>query len=244
MKRKFFSLILCILLLGTFVITATAATTLVQDYANLMTSSERESLTRQADDFGQSHDMDVVILTVPSLMGKSAQSFADDFYDNNRYSPDGVLFLIDMGSRQWYISTSGSAIDALSDRDLMNIEDRVIPYFSQGRYYEGFSRFMDILPDYLGNSQSGGFNLMLSILAGAGIAGIAILIMRSTMNTKKPQHSAENYMTDGSFHLRTQQDLFLYSNVTKRPRPQNNSSGSTTHRSSSGTRHGGRGGRF
>ena len=188
--------------------------------------------------------MDVVILTVPSLMGKSAQAFADDFYENNRYSPDGVLFLIDMGSRQWHISTSGTAIEALSDRDLMTIEDRVIPYFTEGRYYDGFFRFLDILPDHLKNGSGSGFNLLISLLGGAAMAGICLLVMRSSMNTKKPQRSAENYMTDGSYQLRQHQDLFLYSNISKRSRPQNNSSGSSTHRSFSGTRHGGRGGRF
>ena len=244
MKRKLTCLLLCLLLLGSALLTVSAATNLVQDYANLMTSSEREELAWQAEALGQSHDMDVVILTVPSLMGKSAQAFADDFYDNNRYSPDGVLFLIDMDSRQWHISISGAAIEALSERDLMDIEDRVISCFSEGQYYEGFSLFLDILPKYLDNDSGTGINLFVSLLAGAAVAGIALLIMTGSMNTKKPQRSAENYMTEGSYRLHTQQDLFLYSNVSKKPRPRNNSSGSTTHRSSSGTRHGGRGGRF
>lgn len=229
--------------MGSGLLTAYAATQTVHDYANLLSSSERDDLTRQSETIRQAYGVDVVILTIPNLMGKSAQDFADDFYENNRYATDGVLFLIDMGSRQWYISTSGTVINALSDRDLMNIEDRVIPYFSEARYYEGFSRFLDILPGYMDSSNSG-INLLLSLMGGAAIAGIAILVMRSSMNTRKPQHSAESYLTEGSYHLNTKQDLFLYSNVSKRPRPQSNSSGSSTHRSSSGTRHGGRGGRF
>lgn len=244
MKRKLFALLFSILLLSSVLLTVSAATSPVQDFANLMTSSERDDLVSQIQDIGHAYGMDVVILTVPSLMGKSAQAFADDFYENNRYNADGVLFLIDMGSRQWHISTSGTAIDALSDRDLMAIEDRVIPYFSDGRYYEGFCRFLDILPDHLNNGSGAGVNFLFSLLGGAAIAGISLLIMRSTMNTKKPQRSAENYMTDGSYKLRQHQDLFLYSNISKRPRPQNNSSGSSTHRSASGTSHGGRGGRF
>ena len=49
---------------------------------------------------------------------------------------------------------------------------------------------------------------------------------------------------DNSYHLRTNQDLFLYSNISKRPKPKESSSGSSTHRSSSGRSHGGRGGSF
>jgi len=66
------------------------------------------------------------------------------------------------------------------------------------------------------------------------------------MNTKKPMHSAEDYLTEGTYRLTRSQDLFLYSNLTKTPRPQQNTSGSGsgTHRSSSGRSHGGRGGKF
>lgn len=246
MKRKLFSLILCLLILGSLVLPASAASSLVLDYAGLMTNIETQALEERSQQLRNSYGLDVVILTAPNLYGKSAQAFADDFYDNNGYSKDGVLFLIDKGSRQWYISTSGTAIELLSDRDLLQIEDSVIPYFSEGRYYDGFCRFQDMLPRLLHNNdgRSGGVNLFLSLILGAAIAGIAIMVMRSTMNTKRPQRSAGTYETDGSYHLRGHQDLFLYSNVSKRPRPQNNPSGSSTHRSSSGRSHGGRGGRF
>ena len=252
MKRKLFSLILCLLLLGSALLSASAATTAIQDYANLMSSTQREALTQKANTLGQDYGLDVVILTVPNLMGKSAQDFADDFYDNNRYGADGVLFLVDMGSRQWHISTSGTAIEALEDWELEDLGNEVIPYLSDGEFYEGFSWYLDILPIYLEDDVGTGFILLTALFAGAVIAGIIVLIMRASMNTRRPQHSAENYMTEGSYHLNVQQDLFLYSNVTKRPRPRNNSSGSSmhrssgssVHRSSSGTRHGGRGGHF
>ena len=246
MKRKLISIAICLLIFCSLILPASAAKVLVNDIASLMTSEETASLSLASEALREEYGLDVVILTIPNLMGKSAEAFADDFYDNNRYSDDGVLFLLDMGSRQWHISTAGTAIELLSDRDLMELEDKVIPYFSEGRYYEGFCRFQELLPRLLTNDQqsNSGINFFLSLLVGAGIAGIALLVMRSTMNTKKPQRSADNYQNDGSYHLRTHQDLFLYSNVTKRPRPQNNSSGSSTHRSSSGRSHGGRGGQF
>lgn len=244
MKKKVSSVFLLFVLVFAMVLPVQAKSSLVLDYANLMTSEEKATLESQAQALGSTYALDVVLLTVPSLMGNSAQDFADDFYDNNGYGQDGILFLLDMGSRQWHISTSGTAVDMLSDRDLMEIEERVIPSFSEGRFYTGFSRFLTILPNYLAVESNSGINVFSSLLIGAAISGIAILIMRSTMNTKKPQRSAVSYETDGSYHLRTHQDLFLYSNISKRPRPQNNSSGSSVHRSSSGRSHGGRGGRF
>lgn len=239
MKKKLICIVLCLLMCAVLILPVSAKSSQVLDIAAVMTNEEAISLADQLPDCG----LDVVILTVPNLMGSTAEEFADDFYDNNGYGENGVLFLLDMGSRQWHISTSGTAIEALSDRDLMKIEESVIPYFSEGRFYDGFCRFLDILPDYLSNDADSGINILLSLLIGAAVAGIAVLVMRGTMNTKKPQHSAEGYTVDNSYHLRQHLDLFLYSNITKRARPKENSS-SSTHRSSSGRSHGGRGGSF
>ena len=47
MKRKLFAFLLCVLLLSSGLLMASAATSPVQDYANLMTSAERDDLLRQ-----------------------------------------------------------------------------------------------------------------------------------------------------------------------------------------------------
>jgi len=241
MKKKILCLVVCLFLLPLLALPAAARAGHALDYASLLSSAETASLEEWARTFQSSHGLDVVILTTPELYGRSPQSVADAFYDNNGYSPDGLLFLVDMGSRQWYLSTSGAAMDMLSDRDLAAIEDAVIPYLSEGRFYDGFCRFLDILPRYL--EQSSGFSLLMSLGVGGLVAGIAILVMRSQMNTKQPQRGAASYEIDGSYRQTIHQDLFLYSNISKRPRPQNNG-GSGVHRSSSGRGHGGRGGRF
>ena len=244
MKKTITYLLLCLLLLTVLVLPVSAKSGQVLDYAVLMSTDEAVSLADHFSDFRNSYGLDIVILTVPNLMNTPIDAFADDFYDNNGYGEDGLLFLLDIDSRQWYISTSGRAIDMLSDGELEKIGEKVVPYFSKGQYYEGFDHFLDILPGYLDIDKEGGINLLLSLFAGAGIAGIALLVMRSTMNSKNPQRSAAAYTVENSYHLRQHLDLFLYSNVTKRAKPKNDGSDSSTHRSSSGRTHGGRGGSF
>lgn len=86
----------------------------------------------------------------------------------------------------------------------------------------------------------------VALLIGAAVGGIAILIMRSQMNTARAQRTAGSYLVSGSYQLRRAQDIFLYSRVTKTPRPKSNSGGggSSTHSSSMGRSHGGRSGGF
>lgn len=275
--KQLICLILCLLLLP-LPMTAAAAGTYVIDEAGLLDAASEEVLQESAAGIYETYGVELVILTVDTLGFKSAQEYADDSYDEGGYGDNGILFLLAMAEREWYISTTGTAIDALHDNALMEIEYEIIPYLSEGAYYEGFAKLQSILPYYLdqqmpdagiyydvnGNryveqdyeSEETGarVNVFFSLIFGAVIAAFALMGMRSTMNTKTAQRGAANYQTEGSYRLTRQQDLFLYSNVTKRPRQQNTGTPgartggghhhSTMHRSHSGRSHGGRGGRF
>ena len=242
--KKLFSILLLLMSVSVLPLYTLAAGTYVDDNSGLLTPACIQVLEEECASFRNEYGIELAYLTVDSLGGRSAIDYADDYFEQH-YDSDGILFLIAWEEREWYISTAGSAVQALSDHDLMAIEEAIIPYLSAGRFDDALFHFQVILPDYLENEPDSGFSILLSLLAGAAIAGIVILVMRSAMNTKRMQHSAANYETEGSYHLRQHQDLFLYSDVTKRPRPQNNSSGgSSVHRSSSGRTHGGRGGRF
>lgn len=96
-------------------------------------------------------------------------------------------------------------------------------------------------------------NWLTSICVGLVAAIVTILIMRSSMNTKRRENSAGAYMKPGSYDLRIRRDVFLYSQVSKTRRESSSGSssgssrsggGSSVHRSSSGRSHGGRGGKF
>ena len=244
MKKKLIPFAICLLVLSMLILPVSAKSSQVLDLASVMSAEDASALDSRLPSLQNSHGLTVVILTVPNILDQSIQDFADNFYDNNRYDENGILLMVDMNSSQYYISTSGTAIEILSDRDLMQIEEAILPYFSEGRFYDGFSHFLDILPLYLGVEPDTGSDFGLALLIGFVIALVILLIMRSSMNTKRAQRSAASYEVEGSYQLRRHQDLFLYSQVHKQPKPQNSSSGNSTHQSASGRSHGGRGGKF
>ncbi len=262
MKRKLISMLLCLVLLAALPLAVRAETVFVIDDAELLTDQEEIQLEEKALSLQDEYGMDVVILTVATLDGASAMNYADDYYDYNGYGEDGVLFLLAMEEREWYISTCGSAMYALGDSDLDTIGDHVVPYLSDGDYYEGFTTFLGSLgsyfyvyeksQDYLLSPDQASppdiplpklINWPISLLIGLLSAGVTVLVMVYTMNTRRRQHSAVDYLKQGSYSLRTQRDFFLYSRTSK-VRRQQSSSSSRSHRSSSGRSHGGRGGRF
>lgn len=283
MFRKICMLAVCLMLLVGMPISVSAASDLpmVVDNANLFTASEKQALEEKAQSLRSEYELDVVILTVPGLNGYSAQNYADDYFDQNGYgygdSGNGILFLLAMNEREWYISTCGDAIYIFTDYSIQQLGETAVWYLSDGYYYEGFDDYLDALPSYLRSFQQGnpvggyaddsvdfyhgtqedmkyyrqktGPNYFLSLVIGMVSAAVVIFIMRGSMNTRRQQNGACSYIKPGSFHLRSHQDLFLYSNVSKvrRQQNQNNShrgSGSSVHHSSRGRSHGGGGGRF
>ena len=89
--------------------------------------------------------------------------------------------------------------------------------------------------------------IVVSLLIGAAVGGIAILVMRGKMNIAKAQSGAASYLRDDSFRLNRHMDLFLYSRVSRTRRQQNSDGsggGSSVHHSSGGRSHGGGHGRF
>ena len=86
-----------------------------------------------------------MVVTVNSLEGKTAQAYAEDYFIDHGYGQgengDGILFLLDMGDRNWAIATHGYAIEVFTDAGQSYIMDQVKPYLSDGDYNEAFHKF-------------------------------------------------------------------------------------------------------
>ena len=87
----------------------------VFDNAGLLDEWEVSMLEDKIQDLRDTYDMDVVLLTLNSLDGKTAEGYADDYYDDNGFGENGMLFLLDMDTRSWYMLTHGTAIYAVTD---------------------------------------------------------------------------------------------------------------------------------
>lgn len=252
MKKKLLSLLLTVLLLITVPFTVYAnepGTPLIVDNANLLSSDEKADLTAKAHQLKAEYQMDVVILTVNTTDGQSPQHYAESYYDRNGYAKDGILLLLSTEERDWYICTTGKARDIFTNRVIDRLGDTFVPYLSGGDYADGFHTFLDTLPEYFTTQTPISaahtiqpLHIVICLFIGMSIGGISIFIMRSRMKTDRPQHSASQYLDRGSFRLNIAQDRYLYSRISKTPKPDH-SSGSHGG-GHGGSSHGGGGGKF
>ena len=260
--KKILSLLLLPLMLLTLAFPGFAAETelpYVVDNAGLLTSDQVAELNRQIGNLRSELELDIVIVTTYGTGGKGVQAYADDFYDDNGYgygsANSGILLLLDMDAREWYMNTCGDAIYIFTDYGLEQLGQTILPWLSNGDYYRAFMAWISGLSPYVKAYRNGapvdgyvppdaydspygdeiyhyddhvGIGVKpfpVALIIGLIAAVITVLVMRSKMNTAKLQKNAANYLKEGSFRLRQRSDMFLYSRVTRTARPKNNTSG-------------------
>lgn len=258
MKNKWLIVTLVLCLLTAVVLPVCAAPAYLVDDADLLSGTEAAEVEQTLIRIGAKHGMDIVIVTVDSTDGQSPMAYADDYYDYNGYGPDGILLLISMAERDWWVSTTGYGITAITDAGLAYMSDRFIPYISDGEYAQAFLEFARLCDQFIAQAKSGapydsgnlpkepfsfGTNLIIALVIGLVAALIVVLVMKAKLKTVHRQVRADAYITADSLRLTCSRDIFLYSHISRRERPKN-TGGSSTHTASSGTRHGGGGGKF
>ncbi len=155
MKRKLICLLLCLCLLPVIPVLALQVPELprVVDEAGLLTPDEIQTLEETIASITDEYGMDIVILTVYSLDGKSAQDYADDYYDDQGYGYgddfSGILFLLSMEYRDWWMSTCGDGIYAFTDYGIQELFSEAAFYLSSDRYYLAFDAWLEAIPTYL-----------------------------------------------------------------------------------------------
>jgi len=233
----------------------------VVDNAGLLNSVERFSLVSRLDYIAEKYRIDLVIVTENNIGGAWPMDYADDFFDRNGYGSgsnrDGCLFLIVTGSRDYWFSTSGRAIDILNNYAFKKLESDALKFLRNDNYNAAFKSFLENWEKFLILEAKGRrynffyqWNIVLVIsgwLIALAIGSIAVQSWKNGMNTAVIKTQANAYMIPESLAFNEKKDTFLYSVVSKTARQEDNSpssSGGRTHTSSSGRTHGGGGGKF
>ena len=238
----------------------------VVDMAELLSDSEKTALLSKLDEISERQKLDIVVLTVNTLDGKTPRDYADDFYDYNGYgfgeNKDGILLLVSMEDRDWWISTTGYGITALTDAGIEYISEKFLSDLSDGDYAQAFTTYAELCDQFITQAKTGepydtgnmlkepfnvAWNILVAFVIGLVVAVIVTNIMKKQLKTVQLKSEANNYVKANSMIVTENRDLFLYNQVSRRARPKetdNSSGGSSTHTSSSGSSHGGGGGKF
>ena len=244
----------------------------IYDFADLLTDEEEDVLYEKVKSFIENYDMDLALVTIDDNF-ESAMEYADDFYDYNNFgigkNRAGLLVLIDMDTREFYISTTGEAILMYDDYRIDSILDDMTYYMKNGYYYDALDTSVDSIEYYAkegipeDNKKSyideyGNYVYVenkkypvLPFLFVSGIASTIILIIFILKNRLvKKAYEAGLYLDENKKEITNIKDRFVTSHTSRiyiasdSSSSGGNSSGSSTHSSSSGSSHGGGGRSF
>ena len=236
----------------------------MNDHAGVLTEEENNELENALEELANRQSFDLAIVTIDNLdEGETMEQLADDLYEECQYGygadNDGALLLVNVGGRQWQISTCGYGITAFTDAGIEYIGKQIKSDLSDGNYAAAFDTYANLCDEFITQARSGSpFDkgnlpraplsmiwIPISIVIGVVLALIIVGSMKGKLKTVRQQAAANSYLKKDSLTITESSDLFLYHNVTRTEKPkENSSSGSSTHTSSSGTTHGGRSGKF
>ena len=238
----------------------------VNDDAHLLTKDERKELNDTLTEIGKRQGLDVALLTTKDTGGKAILDYAMTMYEALNYGQgknrDGVLLVVNMETRKFWMATHGYGITAFTDAGIQYIGEEMTGDLSDGDFAAAFDIFADECDDFITQAKTGEpydidnepqkpmswIWIPISLVAGIVLSLIVVGTMKSKLKTVRFQAAANNYVKAGSMNLTESRDIFLYNTMTKTKKEKNDSSsgggGSSTHTTSSGSTAGGGGGKF
>lgn len=235
----------------------------IYDFAELLTEEEEKQLYDKVKEFIANTNLDFAIVTINTNVKDSTQEYADDFYDYNDFSIDGLAFVIDMQNRIFYISTAGKAMLYYDDYRIEYILSALDQEMYNHEYFNACNTLISQLTEYYNHGFSDNADkyvvigtqiyrktpyLLLSIIAVVS-ATIGTLILALRNKKIKLATNSNDYFDNKSFEITKDTKEFISSNTSRVYIPPadsggGGSSGGGFHSGSSGSSHGGGGHRF
>lgn len=255
--KKVIIFLLALLLLAV-PLTVSAAPDPVTDTAGLLTEAQDRELSSLLCESGIGT---LAVVALESLKDEYGWQYPGEDIEDlaERWAESagvGVLFMIDMEQRQWCITAASEYKSVIDVYVIDEISAQCVPYLKSGNYYEAFVTFANCCnsylatyvpgetypdaedPDYSGSPESPFGCIMICLLIGLAAGGITAGIMAGKNKSVRAKNNATDYMRSGSMQVTLSRDIYLYHNITRTPKAQNNSSSGGSGGGSRSTRSG------
>lgn len=227
------------------------------DEAGLLTEAESDKLAQKVSDLEVKTGFRILITTTNHTEGKTSRNYAENFFKTHNDSGrqgEGIVYLINMEAREIYVYAAGNQVlESFSQANVDKMLDRIYKRVADGDYYKSCTVFLDNVTRY---GVNGGRRLtligVLSRLAASLVIGAVIVFFMSRNRGGKVVAGVNNYFVAGGANEVLHRDMFVNRTVSRQKIKTDDDhkgsrdkvGGSSVHRSSSGTMHGGAGRSF
>ena len=147
--KKLRVILLILLVICLPIIPVQAQDNYVYDTGNYFSSTIEEILENLVDNFHERYNLNISIISVCESklngefdLAEYSNQYYQAHYDNNDYgiseNKDGLLLVLDMSSREWYISTCGKVINIFTDQNIEYLGKVVLSDLKDDNYFNAF----------------------------------------------------------------------------------------------------------
>ena len=236
----------------------------IYDFADIFTDEEEIEIYSAIMNYKNSTNLDLAVVTTNHNNKESAMVYADDFYDYNDFDINGLLYLIDMDTREFYISTSGTALLYYNDYRIEYTLSSMDYSMINGNYKESIDILTTNLIDFYNEGIPSG-NSKYEIVDGKVVYKTpyivfiiislipAVIITIAYANRNKPvklDKYSYDYLVKNGISITNRIDKYINTTTISHYSPISSDSGgssgggSSFHSGSSGISHGGGGHHF
>lgn len=237
----------------------------VADQANLLSDRAKQELEDKLRQMSAKWNQDFVVVTTDDAEGKDSEEYADDYYDNNGYQENGVLYLVDLDNGNVWISTAGAMIRFLTDRRIDSVIDAGYEDLHEKNYAAGFLAMLKCTDRYMEEGiqdnqytydvETGKISRHYALSAGEILVALVIALacggaffgITNARYKMKMGNYSYPFQEKGQVRYTRREDILVNQTITRRKIPKNPPSGgggggqSSVHTSSGGVSHGGGG---
>ncbi len=159
---------------------------LVNDFANILSADERESLEQKLDAYADSTSTQIAIVTIQRLDGDAVEDYAASLGEKwgvgEKDKHNGIVILLAMQDRKVDIATGYGVEDGLNTNVCKQIRENIMtPRLKEGNYYAAFddatNAIFDVLAGKFVNENPQGNNDKNSLPTGVIMIIIIIFII-------------------------------------------------------------------
>lgn len=220
------------------------------DNSRTLAKNEIQTLTNKIKTVEQKHGVKIGVEFLKTIGGRNVETAARELL-NKHYSGaknGGIIFLVVMDSRQWYVATDSTINNFVNANDIGN---SLLANLRDGDYFGACNSYIDAVDKSLSYYEQNGaaydssdeFNIMaamaavlLGILFGISVRSWLI----GTMSNVHHAATAKDYLKRETVKFLKNRDTYLFTNVERRPKPSGG--GMSSRGGSSGGSSGGGGG--
>ncbi len=156
--------------------------TLVTDYTNTLSESDKQQLENKLVAFNDSTSTQIAIVIVKSVgeydINEYGQKLGRAWGIGTKGKNNGILVLVALGDRKVTIQTGYGTEGAVPDATTHEIiQNDITPHFKQGDYYGGLNAGTDDLIKYMKGEYKAIIKPQPQSSSGAGSYGILIIIV-------------------------------------------------------------------